>query len=273
MRRWLLIFSLMLCTLVAAAQGKCGVPVRENLAFQAGERLELGLQYKWGAVRTEVAQAVVTVDTVRYKGTPAFRSAFVVQSAPFFDVFFKMRENFRSWFTRDDIRPLKFIRETQEGNYTASNLYLYDWEERQIHATVAFGSKPETTLDIPLHDCVWDLPTVIYYLRNLDCSRMKPGAQYPLSFVIDDEVFNIHITYNGPSTLKAKKLGRFRVQGFSCSVVSGAMFEGDQQLQVWFSDDENFVPVAVMAPLRWGAVWGWLKGYEGLKYPLASLSR
>lgn len=273
MRRGLLIFSLMLCALVAAAQGKCGVPLRENLAFQSGEKLVLGLQYKWGAVRTEVAQAVVRVDTVRYNGERVFKSAFTVQSAPFFDVFFKMRENFRSWFTLDEVRPLKFIRETQEGSYTASNLYLYDWAERQIHATVAFGDKPETSMDIPLHDCVWDLPTLIFYLRNLDCSRMKPGAQYPLSFVIDDEVFNIHITYNGPSSLKVKKLGRFRVQGFSCSVVSGAMFEGNQQLQVWFSDDENFVPVALMAPLRWGAVWGWFKGYEGLKYPLSSLSK
>lgn len=273
MRRGLLIFLLLLCTLPVAAQGKCGIPLRKERAFQAGERLELGLQYKWGAVRTEVAQTVVTLDSVRYNGTEAFKTSVVVQSAPFFDVFFKMRENFQSWFTQESLRPLKFIRDTQEGGYTAKNLYLYNWQAGKIDATVAFGDKPETTMEIPLHDCVWDLPSLIFYLRNLDCSGMKAGEQFPLSFAIDDEVFNIRITYNGPATLKAKKLGRFKVQGFSCTVVSGAMFEGNQQLQVWFSDDDNFLPVAVMVPLRWGAVWGWLKGYEGLKHPLSSLSR
>lgn len=273
MRRWLFIFFLLLGAGSAAAQEKCGMPVRDEVAFQAGERLVLSLQFKWGAMRTEVGQCVSLVDTVRYNGAEVFKSSFVVQSAPFFDVFFKMRENFQSWFTTDKVVPLKYSRATQEGNYFANNLYIYDWEARIINATVSFGDRPEKTVEVPLHDCVWDLPALMFYLRNLDCRQLELGGQYSLSFAIDDEIYDIVVTYNGPTTLRAKKLGQFKVQAFSCSVVSGEMFEGNQQLQVWFSDDENFIPVAVMAPLRWGAAWCWVKGYEGLKYPLTSLSK
>lgn len=262
MRR-LLVIALLLCSfLPLGGQETSCLPRARELPFAAGERIKLGLYYKWGAINTEVAEANVDLDSLRYEGTPAFHTAFTVKSAPFFDIFFKMREDFQSWFTLDGLRPLQFSRDTYEGGYTATNLYLYDWEQKQIHATVNFAGGGPQSLDIPLHDCSYDLPTMIYYLRSSDFRQMQPGKSYPLSFAIDDNVFDIRLTYKGEETLKVRKLGKMKVRHFSCSVVSGAMFEGNQELQFWLSADEDAFPVAVMAPLRVGSVWCWLKSYE-----------
>ena len=91
---------------------------------------------------------------------------------------------------------------------------------------------------------------------------MKPGDQYPLSFAIDEAVFDIILTFQGAEPLKVRKLGVRNSLLFSCSVVSGAMFEGNQELKFWLSNDGYYVPLAIMAPLRVGSVWAWLKDYQ-----------
>ena len=82
--------------------------------------------------------------------------------------------------------------------------------------------------------------------------------------------YEVKVTYLGPEVFKVRKQGKFRALRFSCTVVAGALFEGDKELQAWFSDDANHLPLAVMVPLRMGTVWAWLKGWEGLKFPLTA---
>lgn len=271
MKRCVLILALALAALQPLA-GQC-LPKGKDAAFKPGEKITFALTYKWGAVQTEVASAILAVDSVAYKGSPAYKSVLQVKSAPFFDVFFKMRENFQGWMEPQSLRPLKFIRDTHEGNYDATNLYIYDWDSRVIHADVNFDGRGPQTMDIPLKDCVFDIGSILYYARGMDVKRLYVGGKYPLSFAIDDSVFDIMLTYKGKENLKVRKYGgkTIRCMKFSCSVVSGAMFTGDEEFLLWISDDGNRLPVTFMAPLRVGAVWGWLKGTEGLKYDFSSI--
>lgn len=247
------------------------LPLGKARAFQPGEKLTFSLMYKWGAVNTEVGVAAFSVDSTGFKGNPAYHSSLQVKSLPFFDVFFKMREHFQGWMDTESIRPLKFIRDTHEGNYSATNLYYYDWNRKVINADVECDWKALRTLEIPIKDCVFDIGSILYYARCMDVSRLKVGAKYPLSFAIDDQVYDVMLTYRGKETIKARKLGKVRCMRFSCSVVSGQMFSGEEEFILWISDDGNRLPVGFMAPLRVGAVRGWLKDYENLKYPFSSL--
>lgn len=270
MKKSLAVIFLLLGALMPVFAQNC-LPLGKARAFQPGEKLTFSLMYKWGAVNTEVGQAVLAIDSTGFKGKPAYHSALQVKSMPFFDVFFKMREHFQGWMSTDDIRPLKFIRDTHEGNYSASNLYYYDWPNMVINADVAYGTKPLKTIQIPLKECVFDIGSILFYARCMDVSKLKVGSRYPLSFAIDDEIFDIALTYRGKETIKVRKLGKVRCMRFSCSVVSGEMFSGDEDFVLWISDDGNRLPVGFMAPLRVGAVRGWLKDYENLKTPFSSL--
>ena len=266
MRRCLVIFAL-LFSLTAAGQQKTVLPMAREYPFQAGEQMEFSLLYKWGAVVTEVGSASLQLDSLSYQGVPAYHTGLYVKSAPFFDIFFKMREQFDSWFAAQDLRPFKFTRDTYEGGYTATNLYIYDWEQEVIHADVNFGGRGEEHYEIPLKNGVQDLPSLVYALRAADFSRMEVNKAYPLSFAIDEAVFNIHLTYKGIETVKVRRLGKTRAHHISCSVVQGAMFEGNQELQMWLSADDARILVGLMAPLRVGGVWAWVKSTNDLKHP------
>lgn len=267
MRCRLVVIWAFFVALSAGAQERYScIPFSGSPRFGAGEELTYGVSYKWGAVNTEVAHAVLRLDEAQLGRETVYYSDVSARTAPFFDVFFKIREHFEGWFQKGTLVPQKCIRDTHEGTYAAYNLYNYDWEERKIHAFVDMTSTGPMNLDIPLVDCLCDVPSLVYFLRQTDLSRMEEGKRYGLNFAIDDMVFHIYLTRKGTETVKVKGLGRIRCQKLFCSVVEGAVFDGKEEVKIWLTDDANQVPVVFWAPLRVGAMRGTLKGFENLLY-------
>lgn len=253
------------------------VPVRttaeEELAFHAGERMDFILHYKWGAVNTDVGTATVVLDSLTFNGQEAFQCSVYGKTSRFFDVFFKVREDFRSWFTRDGLRPLKFTRDTYEGGYEARNTYLYRWDAAEpfIAADIYTSSMGQKSMELPLTPCTYDLPALFFFARNMDIENVEPGKKYPMTFAIDDEVFNVYFILYGRETIKVKGLGTVRTIKFAAKLLEGEVFKGEEDMMIWVTDDENRLPVYFEAPLRVGAAAGRMSGYDGLKYPFTSL--
>ena len=88
-----------------------------------------------------------------------------------------------------------------------------------------------------------------------------------MRFAIDDNVFDVYIHSQGKENIKIRKLGRMDAWHLSCSVVQGALFDGNENLHLWISADNNRIPVAARVPLKLGAVQAWLSGWSGLKNP------
>lgn len=251
--------------LLSLALGAQGLPACGEAPFQAGERINMGIMFKWGAVNTEVAQASLKLEAVPYKADTVYHATCAVKSASFFDVFYKMRENFQTWFTIGEIRPLEASRNTLQNSYTATNHYIYDWPAKVIRADVCFDGGDLQQKNLKMKGMSYDIVSLIYHLRNVDWKSAQEGKTYTVPFAIDDAVSELCVTYYGPEVLKVRKLGKKKAIRFSCTVVAGALFEGDQEMQVWFSADDSRIPLAVMVPLKMGTMWGWLKSCEGIK--------
>ncbi|MBR4734548.1 MAG: DUF3108 domain-containing protein [Bacteroidales bacterium] len=261
--------AVILCTLLVAvlAQAQGMFNKGEELPFKAGELIRMGLYFKWGAVNTEVATGDLMLAESTLNGKDVYKASLIADSAPFFSVFYDMHERFETWFPQNAVRPLKHLRNTKQGEYRALNNYIYDWNSKVIHADINFGGRGQQLMDIPIGDTVCDISSMIYLVRTMDFDALTPGQKIPLSFAIDDTVFDIVLTYRGKEAVKVRRIGKVNALRFSCSVVSGAMFDGETEMTMWFSDDSNHVPVGFMAPLRIGSVQGWVKQLENLKYP------
>ena len=253
------------------------VPVRttveEELAFQAGETMDFVLHYKWGSINADVGTATVRLDSVTFNGEKAFRCSASGKTLRFFDIFFKVREKFDSWFTRDGLKPLKFSRDTYEGGYEARNTYLYRWDaaEPYIAADVYTSSIGQKSLQLPLTPCTYDLPALFFFARNMDVDNVEPGKRYPMTFAIDEEVYNVYFILHGRETIKVKDLGTVKTIKFAAKLLEGEVFKGEEDMTIWVTDDENRLPVYFEAPLLVGVAAGRMSGYGGLKHPFTSL--
>ena len=278
---------ILLCTCMTASllhaqentvsKGTSCVPVRttseEELAFRSGERMDFILHYKWGSINTDVGTATVTLDSLTFNGQKAFRCTASGRTKKFFDVFFKVRENFSSWFTREGMRPLKFTRDTYEGGYEARNTYLYKWDaaEPYIAADVYTSKMGQKSLQLPLTPCTYDLPALFFFARNMDVENVEPGKRYPMTFAIDEEIYNVYFILHGRETIQVKGLGTVNTIRFAAKLLEGEVFKGEEDMTIWVSDDENRLPVYFEAPLRVGVAAGRMSGYGGLKSPFTSL--
>ena len=245
----------------------------DSLVFQAGEKLSFALQYTWGAMNTDVGHATICLDTLTFNGEKAFLIDAFGKTTRFFDWVFKVREDFKSWFTRDGMRPLKFTRDTYEGGYVARNTYLYDWDSQEpvIHADVYSSKRGQKSVDLPLTPCTFDLPSLFYFARNMNFDVVDPGKRYPMTFAIDDEVFNVYFILHGRETIKVKGIGEVKVIKLGAKLLEGEVFKGEEDMIIYISDDMNRLPVYFEAPLLVGRATGRLTGWEGLKYPFSSI--
>ena len=249
--------------------------VEDSLVFQAGEELSFALQYTWGAMNTDVGHATIRLDSLTFNGEEAFRISAYGKTTRFFDWIFKVREDFDSWFTRDGLRPLKFTRDTYEGGYVAKNTYLYDWSatEPVIRADVYSSKRGQKSMELPLTPCTFDLPSLFYFSRNMDFDVVDPGRRYPMTFAIDDDVYNVYFILHGRQTIKVKGIGEVKVIKFGAKLLEGEVFKGEEDMIIYISDDMNRLPVYFEAPLLVGRATGRLTGWNGLKHPFSSIQK
>lgn len=258
------------------AQTSC-IPVKsvdeKSLAFGHGEKMSFILDYNWGTVTSDVAYATVSIDSLTYNGQKAFKCTLDGRTTRIYDLFFKVREDFQSWFTRDGLKPLKFYRHSIEGSYESRNSYIYNWDaaEPVISAELYTSRVGASTKEIPLTPCTFDLPALFYFARNMNFDVIEPGKKYPMTFAIDDEVYNVYFILYGPETIKVKGLGTVKTIKFAAKLLEGEVFKGDADMMIWVSDDQNRLPVYFEAPLLVGMARGRMSACTGLKYPFTAL--
>lgn len=261
---------------VAAEPGSC-IPVRtlaeDSLAFRSGEHLKFTMHYQWGMINSDVGWATVDLGTEVLDGENVFRCTVFGRTSKWYDIFFKVRENFCSWFTRDGLRPLKFTRDTYEGKYVAKNTYGYMWNaaEPYIDADIYSSSSGSRRMHLPLNACTYDLPALFFLARNMDFDNVEPGVRHPMTFAIDDDIYNVYFILVGREVRKVAGIGSVRTIKFAAKLLAGEVFTGEQDMMIWVTDDENRIPVLFEAPILVGTASGRLSEYSGLKYPFSAL--
>ena len=124
---------------------------------------------------------------------------------------------------------------------------------------------------IPLDHCTYDLPALFFMARNMDFDAVAPGVRYPMTFAIDDDVYNVYFILLGRETRKIKGLGTVKTIKFAAKLLAGEVFTGEEDMIIWISDDDNRIPLMFEAPILVGTASGRLAEYSGLKHPFTAL--
>ena len=268
------LLSFLIAVCVAAAQDAKCLPLRritqETLAFKGGEKMTFKIHYKVAFINADIASAVISLDSTELNGRPAYASRVYARTYPFYDNFFRLREDFRSWFSVEDLRPEKFLRESHEGKYTARNDYKFVWNagEPHISAEIETSRKPKYSKEIPLDGCTFDPMTLFFTARNMDMTKVKENEPYPMTFAVADDVYTIYFVYKGKERRSVDGIGNVNAMRFEVQVLDGDVFTGDSDMVMWFSDDDNRILLGFNAPLKLGLVHGRLTAIEGLKHEL-----
>jgi hypothetical protein len=227
-------------------------------AFRPGEKLTYVVHYGF----INAGEAVVELrDLPRtINGRKVWQAVGTGRSLGAFNTFYKVEDHYSTIFDVEGVFPWVFSRDVSEGGYEFKQDYLYHQHKRQV------TTQREQTHDVP--PSVQDMLSAFYYARTIDYSHAKVGDVFIIDTFLDDELFPLRMRYLGKETIKLRN-GKYRCLKFQPVVQEGRIFKGNDDLNVWVTDDGNRIPVLVQAKVLVGSIKMQLTGYEGLVHPLA----
>lgn len=120
---------------------------------------------------------------------------------------------------------------------------------------------------------VQDMLSTFYYLRNnVDARNLKPGDFTDVDMFYGDESFKFRLKFLRKELLKTK-FGQVETLVFRPYVESGRVFKEKESLTVWISDDDNKIPLKIVADLSVGSLRAELDEFKGLKHSFKILAK
>jgi hypothetical protein len=255
------VFILLLTSLtlpLRADEEFCGI---HNKAFQAGESITYEVYYRVAKVYFGAGEAVFNTAIEQVNGKTVYHVSGDGKTYSFYDNFFKVRDKYESFIDTATMQPLKFIRNVDEGGYKI-------YENITFNKTVNTAITTKGVYKVP--SCVQDVISSIYYARNIDFSKMKPGDKVPFSLFLDNQLYEIYVRYLGKEVVKTK-YGKFRAIKFKPLLIKGTIFDGGEKMTVWVTDDANHLPIRVESPISVGSVIVEMTNFKNRRNPLNSL--
>lgn len=269
----LLVLMLLIDHTVSAQDKECDVIFPEdNYAFGDGEETTYKANYKWGLISTDVGEATIRVSRIINANIPYFFVEITAKTYKFYDKVFKVRDTYTSRFSAKNLEPAYFHRNIFEGGYTKRSTLIFDWKKNHIKSTTQKKDRPAVDSIIPLPKCTFDIISLLYYSRNLDFTFVEPGDAFPMTFALDEDVYNLNYRFIGKETVSIDGIGNIRCMKFAIEVVAGDVFKGDEEILLWVTDDRNHLPIKAESPIIVGKVRVTLTKMSNIKHPLTSMN-
>lgn len=240
----------------------------ENTSFQVGEELTYKIYYNWNFIWLSAGEVTFKVfdegDTYHYQA--------IGKTYPSYEWFFEVDDEYNAWVRKDDLLPIKSERSVHEGKYNLYERIAFDQKERNTavwRATHKGDQETETRHSVD--NCVHDILSILYDMRNKDFSAAHVGEKTPFSVFMDKEQYNLNMHFFGKEKKKKiKGLGHFDTYKFQPELISGNVFNEGDNMTIWVGADKNRLPLLIESPVSVGSVKVVLKSYKNVRYAVDS---
>jgi hypothetical protein len=165
--------------------------------------------------------------------------------------------------------PHMFYRRQREGHYKKDEQTYFDHPNRKIKVRSIDKAtnkwKDPLYYDAPAQ--VRDMISGFLYLRIMDLSRVKINDTVHVAGFFEDEFYNLRIIYKGKESIRTK-VGKVNTIVFKPVMPKNQLFDGENSITAYFSDDRNRIPVKINAQMFIGSAGVELTDYSGLRNPL-----
>jgi len=231
-----------------------------KLAFQKGEWLKFRISYS-----NFLNAGFATIDVFETKNNDleAFHVKGFGETKGLISWFFKVEDDYQTYFYKKSQKPYRFIRKINEGGHTKNKEILFNYNTNK--ATVK-DFKRSTKKTYPISNNVQDMLSAMYYLRNLDLTNLSIGDEIKLELFFDQETYVFKLIFEGTEILKTK-FGNIKSLVFKPLVQAGRVFKEQESVTIWVSADENKIPLRIKASLAVGSLRADLDEFKGLANP------
>ncbi|MDH5603373.1 MAG: DUF3108 domain-containing protein [Cyclobacteriaceae bacterium] len=227
--------------------------VIDNNIFFPGEVMEYKVEFSF--LDAGVARMVIADKLQKINGRSCYKIDVFGHTTGITDFFMHVKDTWGTFLDSTSIMPHRSYRILEEGKYKKHEIVYYNQlgKKAEVHNYSykrGYWVEPEE-FEIPHY--VHDMVSGYYYLRLLDFDSLDEGDIVQLDGFLEDTVYNFKIRYLGKGKLKTD-LGEINSLILSPIMPENSLFDGENSIKVWISDDRNKVPLKVKASMFLGAV-------------------
>lgn len=234
----------------------------ETVNFKDGEELIYDVYYNWSFLWIPAGEAKFTLRehddhySVEVEG----------RNFPSYENLFRVRDRFQSRFDKETLLPSEFLRTIEEGNYRKFDSLHFDRDLGVVSKLQGKNKNEAEWSEDQIHSCAHDLLSVMYKLRTLDMDEMNKGDKVKVDIYFDDKMYPINLSVGKRKTKKIKNIGKAKTIQVSPELISGTVFNEDDHMNIWVSDDDNKIPLLIESPIKVGSVKVILRSMNGTMY-------
>lgn len=258
--------SFLLISLMLLAEASFGQGMRklDNNTFRPGEFLKYRVHY--GLITAGFATVKVGNSMVREKDRPCYHIVVENYTTSTFDVFYKVRDKYESFFDQDALLSLRFNRYIEEGkfiSYTETHFDHLSHKARYIN-----NKKQVSYYSIPQN--IQDVISAFYYARTrYDNQRLKIGDRISLQNFIDRKTVALQAELKKREEIKVEGV-KYKALKFNLLIEEAGMVTDNSKIEFWITDDANKIPIRIKSDLPIGSLKADLVESKNLLHPLSA---
>jgi hypothetical protein len=233
--------------------------VTSSNPFKDGEWFEFRIHY--GFLNASYASLELKKQTLN--DTVVFYAKGYGKTIGFARWFFKVEDHYESYFDFNNIIPYKFIRNIDEGGYKKNIEIDFDHKKQIAYVN---DKKKKRKKEVSFNTNVQDLISCFYYLRKYyPIEGISLNESFNINMFFDNENYIFKLKYLGKETIESK-FGKIECLKFRPIVQSGRIFNEQESVTLWISNDLNRIPVRVQADIIVGSIKADLENFKNLKH-------
>jgi hypothetical protein len=242
-------------------------PLVRNDSFQLGETIKFKMTF--GIFTVGRGSAQIQPTTFKVNNRDCYKVDVYGKTVGMVDWVADVDDQWGAYVDTVALVPHMFYRKIRENNYKKDEQTHFDHINKKIEVKTVDNStgkfKESKFYDAPAQ--VRDMVAGFLYLRVMDLSKTKVGDTVLVSGFFEDEFYKLKIVYHGKATVKTK-IGKIRSLVFRPVMPKNQLFDGENSVTAYFSDDKNRIPVKISAEMFIGSAGVELVEHSGLRNPL-----
>ncbi len=228
----------------------------ENHSFGAGENYVYKVKY--GILTIGQANVNVHEQIFKVNRRPCYRVNVVGRTAGVASLW-KVSNTYRSYIDTTAIVPHKFIYSARENNFARDQTFTFDHGRNLVRK-----KEKEKVTEYKVPDYVQDVISGYYFLRTVDFGKMPVGKLVKAPMFFDDELYDMSVRYAGKEDVKTR-FGNIRTLKLNPVLPPNKLFEGEEAIRIYVSDDENRVPIRLEIDFSFGTIGMELVDYGNVR--------
>jgi hypothetical protein len=253
-----------------AGEKKKDYIVLKNTSFTTGEVLDYRVNFGFftvGKATTVIEKRIFTINA-----RPCYKIDAYGETLGFVSWITKVKDQWGAYIDTAALVTHVSYRKIKEGSYRKDELISYDHDKLSAEVKVMdqkTGIYGEPKI-YPTPENVRDLVGGFMYLRVIDFARHRKGDTLTISGFFEDTSYKLKIIYDGKEKVNTR-IGIIPCHKLVPVMPDNRLFDGENSITCWISDDGNRIPIKIQAKMFIGSTGVELIGFRGLRNQLRVL--